>query len=243
MHIECRHVFSSGCKCTDAILRDSQFCYHHRNLRERFYAPAHPGTPFRMPLLEDADGCVIGVQETLWAMGEKRITQKEAGTYLHGINIIKGLLPKYPAVTPKPVRSLCYDDHGFEMAEAVNACDPPRDCVTCQKPCEWFEYYEDEVEEIEDQIAEEEKQKNLEEWKAANPGMEPPPELQPAPEPDRPRKGKYDNEDPAVRAICEFIEEREYKELLELQALEKARVESAGTPETPQVAPQEGLTS
>jgi hypothetical protein len=226
MHIECRHVFSSGRKCTDAILRDSQFCYRHRNLHERKYAPpAHPGTPFRMPLLEDSDSCVTGVQETLWAMGEKRITQKEAGTYLHGITIVKSLLPRYPAATRKPVRSLCYDNDGFEMAEAVTKCDPPRDCVNCEYPCDWFPYYEDEVEEIEQQLAEEEEQKKLEAWKAENPGVEPPPELQPVPEPDRPWKGKYDNEDPAVRAICELIEEREYKELLELQALEKSKTQ------------------
>ena len=224
MYVECRHVFSSGLKCTEALLRDSQFCYRHRNLHERMYAPpARPGTPFRMPLLEDSHGCVIGVQETLWAMGERRITQKEASTYLYGVTIIKSLLPKHPAATRKPVRSLCYDDAGFEMAEAVNACEPPRDCVTCEKLCDWYDYYEDEVEEIEQQIAEEEEQKKLEAWKAENPGVEPPPELQPPAEPDRPWKGKYDHESPAVKAICEIIEEREYKEMLQLQALEKAK--------------------
>lgn len=233
MYIECRHVTPAGFKCILPRVGNDRFCFNHRNLHERMHAPQpRPGTPFRMPLLEDSSGLMIALQEVSWAMSDKRITQREADTYLRVITIAKGLLPRRPSVTRKPVRSLCYDNDGFEMAEAVTNCDPPRDCVACEHPCDWFEYYEDEVEEIEQQMAEEEEQKELEAWKAANPGLEPPPELQPAPEPDRPWKGKYDHEDPAVRAICELIEEREYKEMLALRAIEEARIKSTETPGT-----------
>ena len=160
MYIECRHVLPSGRKCTEGLVRDSQFCYRHRNLHESLYAPpARPGTPFRMPLLEDSHGCLIGVQEVTWAMGDKRIAPNEAGIYLRAITIAKSLIPRRPAVSRKPVRSLCYDNDGIEMAELVNACEPPRDCITCEKHCHWFEYYEDEVEELEQQMAEEEQKK------------------------------------------------------------------------------------
>ncbi|MBS1802746.1 MAG: hypothetical protein JST28_05235 [Acidobacteria bacterium] len=239
MYIECRHITPAGFKCTVPRIDDDRFCFDHRNLHNLMPAPQPaPGTPFRMPLLEDASGLRIALQEVSWAMGDKRITQREAGIYLRVITIAKGLLPRHPDVTTKPVRSLCYDNDGFEMGEAVTNCDPPRDCVTCENPCDWFPYYEDEVEEIEQQIAEEEQQKKLESWKAENPGVEPPPDLQPAPEPDRPWKGKYDNEDPAVRAICEFIEEKEYKEMLALQAIEKARIKSTEAPGTTPVSQQ-----
>lgn len=219
MYTECRHVFSSGRKCTEALVQNSTFCYRHRNLRERMYAPApRPGTPFRIPLLEDAHGCYLGVQEVLWAMGEKRIPQKEASTYLYGINIAKSLLPKRPAATRKPVRTLCYDNDGFEMAEAVDACEPPRDCLTCPKTntCEWFEYYEDQVEELEEQMAEEEEEK-----RQAEQGTQAESDTQNA---QQPSKGKYDDELPNVRALLELID-RKAEAQQRAQQEEKARAD------------------
>ena len=232
MYTECRHVFSSGRKCTEAMVQHSVFCYRHRNLQERKHAPApRPGTPFRMPLLEDEYGCYLGVQETLWALGEKRITQKEAGTYLYGVNIAKSLLPRRPAATRKPVRSLCYDNDGFEMAEPVNTCEPPRDCLTCQKYCDLFEYYEDEVKELEEQIAAEEEQKRLEAQKAASGQPEAAEALTPgseATDQPAPRKGKYDHELPNVRRLFEIIERKAEiaQEFAEKQARQKAEHEA-----------------
>ena len=198
MYVECRHVYPSGRKCKESHISGSDFCYRHRNIRERMYAPPpRPGTPFRLPSLEDADGCLMAVQEVAWAMGDKRITQKEAGTYLYAINIAKSLHPRRRAVTRKPVRSLCYDNDGIEMAEAVNACEPPQDCLTCQKHCHWFDYYEDEIEELEEQMAEEQEKKRLEAL-----GLRPEEiaaQLQPP-------KGKYDDMLPNVRAIYEDID-------------------------------------
>ena len=225
MYAECRHVFSSGRKCTDALVQNSTFCYRHRNLHERMYAPApRPGTPFRIPLLEDAHGCYLGVQEVLWAMGEKRIPQKEASTYLYCINIAKSLLPKRPAATRKPVRTLCYDNDGFEMAEAVDTCEPPRDCMICKKHCHWFEYFEDEVEELEEQMAEEQEQKRLEEKKlhgeASGDTQNPADNTQ---QPEKPKPGKYDNESPNLRALFMDIDRRVEKEA-RLRAEKEARL-------------------
>src|SRR3954452_13165411 len=122
MYIECRHVLPSGRKCKDPHINDSQFCYRHRNLHERMYAPpARPGAPFRLPSLEDADGCLMAIQEVGWGMGDKRITQKEAGTYYYGISLAMRLFPRRARVTRQPVRALCYDNDAMEMAEAVEA--------------------------------------------------------------------------------------------------------------------------
>jgi hypothetical protein len=215
MYAECRHVLPAGLKCTAPRVGDSNFCYRHRNLHERMCAPApRPGTPFRLPSLEDSHGCLIAIQEVAWAMGDKRISLKEAGMYFHAVNISKSLLPRRPAVTRKPVRTLCYDNDGFEMAEAVDACEPPRDCLTCPKTntCEWFEYYEDQVEELEEQLAEEEEEK-----RQAEQGTQPESDTQNA---QQPSKGKYDDELPNVRALLELIDRK-----AEAQAEQRAQQE------------------
>ena len=214
MYAECRHVLPAGLKCTLPQVADSPFCYRHRNLHERMCAPApRPGTPFRLPSLEDSHGCLNAIQEVAWAMGDKRISLKEAGMYFHAINISKSLLPRRPSVTRKPVRTLCYDNDGFEMAEAVDACEPPRDCLTCPKTntCEWFEYYEDQVEELEEQMAEEEEEKRQAELGTEAPATP---------------KGKYDDELPNVRALLELMDRKAEAEAQErAQQEEKARVD------------------
>ena len=219
MYAECRHVLPAGLKCTAPRVGDSNFCYRHRNLHERMCAPApRPGTPFRLPSLEDSHGCLIAIQEVAWAMGDKRISLKEAGMYFHAVNISKSLLPRRPAVTRKPVRTLCYDNDGFEMAEAVDACEPPRDCLTCPKTntCEWFEYYEDQVEELEEQLAEEEEEK-----RQAEQGTQAESDTQNA---QQPSKGKYDDELPNVRALLELID-RKAEAQQRAQQEEKARAD------------------
>ena len=79
MYAECRHVLPAGLKCTAPRVGDSNFCYRHRNLHERMCAPApRPGTPFRLPSLEDSHGCLNAIQEVAWAMGDKRISSSQA---------------------------------------------------------------------------------------------------------------------------------------------------------------------
>ena len=221
MYFECRHVYPSGRKCKLAHINDSDFCYSHRNFREHLYAPpARPGTPFRLPSLEDEDGCVMAIQQVSWAMGEKRVTQKEAGTYLYGISLAMRLLPRRRRATRTTVRALCYDSSGIEMAEAVEACDPPQDCLTCKKHCHWFDYYEDEVEELEEQKAEEERQNNPD--SAENAGQ----------------PGKYDHELPNIRALLENIDrkaeeqQRQREEQARLKAAKQAQPEKPPQPDT-----------
>jgi hypothetical protein len=168
MHQECRHVYPAGFKCTVDQLQDSHFCYFHRNFEQRLYAPpTRPGTPFRMPSLEDAHGCLTGIQEVTWALGEKRITQKESGTYLYAVNLAMRLLPRIRSVSRKPVRALNYDSCGTELAEPVRTCDPPHDCLTCEKHCPWFAYYKPQVEELVEEIEEEREQEEQEQKELA----------------------------------------------------------------------------
>jgi hypothetical protein len=235
MYNECRYVLPSGLKCTDPLLQHSQFCYQHRNFHEQMYAvPPRPGTPFRLPSLEDACGCRFALQQVCWAMGDKRIPPNEAGIYLRAVGLAMRLFPRRPRVSRKPVRALNYDDSGMEMAEPSSACEPPRDCMTCQNHCHWFKYYEDQVEDIEDQMAEEEEQKKL----AAQKEQQQPPtadqaaagtattdqsnaERVAAEQPTR----KYDNELPNVRALLLDMDRKAEQEQ-KVEAERLARIEA-----------------
>jgi hypothetical protein len=212
MYNECRYVLPSGLKCTDGQLQHSDFCYYHRNFHEQMHAaPPRPGTPFRLPSLEDACGCRFAIQQVCWGMGEKRIPPNEASIYLRGIGLTMRLFPRRPRVSRKPVRVLHYDSNGMEMAEPATHCEPPRDCLACENPCQWFEYHEQQVKEIESKMAEEKAQKERASQQAKQPSSEasaqdpketsnPSRQAAKAEEPAA-RSTKYDNELPNVRAL------------------------------------------
>jgi len=233
MYNECRYVLPSGLKCTDGQLENSIFCYQHRNFHEQMYAvPPRPGTPFRLPSLEDACGCRFAIQQVCWGMGDKRIPPKEASIYLYGISLAMRLFPRRPRVSRKPVRALHYDDQGMEMAEPATHCEPPRDCLNCESPCRWFKYYEDQVEKIEKQIAEEKEQKEQEragrqsqqgDQSSSNPSAQNS-DQQPSSE-QPPRNRKYDNELPNVRALLLDMDRKAEQEQ-KIEAERLARIEA-----------------
>jgi hypothetical protein len=78
MFVECRHVQPSGEKCKSPAVRNSSFCYFHRNLHDRAEArPPRQGTPFLLPVLEDSCSILIAINEVFRAMGESRIKRSE----------------------------------------------------------------------------------------------------------------------------------------------------------------------
>lgn len=221
MYNECRYVLPSGLKCTDGQLQHSNFCYYHRNFHEQMHAvPPRPGTPFRLPSLEDACGCRFAIQQVCWGMGEKRIPPNEANIYLRAIGLTMRLFPRRPRVSRKPVRVLHYDDQGMEMAEPATHCEPPRDCVDCETPCRWFEYYEKQVKETEKKMAEEKEQKEQPATASSTAGSS---ANQASPE--QPRNHKYDNELPNVRALMLDMDRKaEHENKIEDERL--ARIEA-----------------
>ena len=158
MITECRHVLASGKKCQAVSVTNSSFCFFHRNQRLRQDTPVRPGTPFILPTLEDAHSALNAVNDVFHAMGEGRLKRAEAGTYLYGIQIAARLIMRIDQTSIKPVRNLCYDNYGTELGEETSICEPPEDCLKCTRrdSCEDFEDYEEEVAELEQQLAEQE---------------------------------------------------------------------------------------
>lgn len=139
MFLECRHILPSGQKCKSPALRKRPFCYFHSHMRERSQAPLpRQGTPFVLPSLEDSRGILVAVMEILGAMGQGRLKRSEASTYLYGLQIAGQLVARIDQTACNPVRTLLYDDDALEIGEEKKACEPPRDCVSCdcQDICE-----------------------------------------------------------------------------------------------------------
>jgi hypothetical protein len=252
MYNECRYVLPSGLKCTDGQLQHSDFCYYHRNFHEQMHAvPPRPGTPFRLPSLEDACGCRFAIQQVCWGMGDKRIPPNEASIYLRAVGLTMRLFPRRPRVSRKPVRALHYDSNGMEMAEPATHCEPPRDCVSCESPCQWIEYYEGQIKKIKKQIAEQQEQNEPEQKEFASRQSQPGDQSNSEPSaqnPDQqsntdqtgveqsttrksvhqassaqpPRNDKYDNELPNVRALLLDMERKgEQEQKIEAERLAK----------------------
>ena len=233
MYNECRYVLPSGLKCTDGQLQHSDFCYYHRNFHEQMHAvPPRPGTPFRLPSLEDACGCRFAIQQVCWGMGDKRIPPNEASIYLRAVGLTMRLFPRRPRVSRKPVRALHYDSNGMEMAEPATHCEPPSDCVTCENPCQWIEYYEGQIKKIKKQIAEQQEQNEPEQKEFASRQSQPGDQSNSEPSaqnPDQqassaqpPRNDKYDNELPNVRALLLDMERKgEQEQKIEAERLAK----------------------
>jgi hypothetical protein len=134
MFVECRHVQPSGEKCKSPAVRNSSFCYFHRNLHDRAEArPPRQGTPFLLPVLEDSCSILIAVNEVFRAMGESRIKRSEASTYFYGIQIAAKVITRIENRTWEPVRALEYDNSCTELAPEKTACEPLLDCVNCDR--------------------------------------------------------------------------------------------------------------
>ena len=133
MFQECRHVLASGQKCKSPAVRNSDFCYHHRNQHDRRNAQPRAGARFVLPVLEDDHSLLNAVNEVCAAMSSGQLKRSEAGSYLYAINIAARLVARIAAADIDPVRALEYDDYGSELAPKMTGCDLVQDCFECQR--------------------------------------------------------------------------------------------------------------
>jgi hypothetical protein len=168
MFRECRHVMSTGRKCKSPAVNEQLFCYNHFITRRH----AKDGLevrnePLILPSFEDVQGIQIALMQITNALGSGRITNKQAGLYLYALQIASTLADRADKQIPvkDPVRSLSSDDWGNIIAEEVTVCEPPHDCLKCTRrnTCEKFEDYEEEVEELEQQLADQQQEEEEQE--------------------------------------------------------------------------------
>jgi hypothetical protein len=77
---QCEFIHQTGRQCGAPAMRNTSFCHHHRR---RQLKPA----ALQIPSLTDPRGVQIALGEVLRALLTNRLTNKEAGKILYGIQM------------------------------------------------------------------------------------------------------------------------------------------------------------
>ncbi|MGA8086061.1 MAG: hypothetical protein WCA10_02070 [Terracidiphilus sp.] len=154
MFNECRHILTSGHKCKAAALRGKAFCYYHT--ADRRYATTSTSSvdPLLIPTIEDAAGVQVAINQVFRGLASRRIDRRQAGVYFYGLQIAARLARKSDEKLGETVRETCEDPDGHTLAPEKSTCEPPADCINWRRRdfCQNFEYYEDDVEELEERL-------------------------------------------------------------------------------------------
>jgi hypothetical protein len=154
MFMECRHILTSGHKCKSPALRGQHFCYFHTADR-RFATTSNASIdPFLLPPIEDAAGVPVAINQVFRGLAYHRLDRRQAGIYFYGLQIAARLARKSDEKPTETVRETCEDADGHLLAPEKSTCEPPKDCVNCQRRdfCEDFELWESDVEELEERL-------------------------------------------------------------------------------------------
>ena len=154
MFIECRHILTSGHKCKSPALRGQAYCYFHTANRRFATTSTAAVDPLLIPNIEDAAGVQLAINQVFRGLASRRIDRRQAGVYFYGLQIAARLARKSDEKATETVRETCEDSEGQTLAPEKSTCEPPADCLNCRRRtfCEDFEYYEDDVEELEQRL-------------------------------------------------------------------------------------------
>ena len=87
----CNHVLANGVLCGARPLRDNDFCYwHHKartNLRARTTTSDTTSSGIVLPLLEDANGIQMALQQITQAVLDGRLDNRRAGLLLYSLQL------------------------------------------------------------------------------------------------------------------------------------------------------------
>jgi hypothetical protein len=154
MFVECRHILTSGHKCKSPALRGQAYCYFHT--ADRRYATTSTAAidPLLIPNIEDAAGVQVAINQVFRSLASRRIDRRQAGVYFYGLQIAARLARKSDEKPTETVRETCEDADGHTLAPEKSTCEPPDDCVNCQRRdfCKDFEFWESDVEELEERL-------------------------------------------------------------------------------------------
>ena len=84
----CNHIKPNGEVCESPSLRQDEFCFFHRSMRERTkrqLRSARQQKPLQIPPLEDAATVQLAIGDVLNALLADRIDHKKAGLLLYGL--------------------------------------------------------------------------------------------------------------------------------------------------------------
>ena len=94
MFNECRHVLTSGRKCKAAALRGQVYCYYHTPARRYAASRFTRRESLKFPSLKDTAGVQSALNQVLRSLATRRIDVRQAGLYLHGLQLAAQLAVK-----------------------------------------------------------------------------------------------------------------------------------------------------
>jgi hypothetical protein len=139
----CNHVLANGVLCGAKPLRDNDFCYwHHKartNLRARTNTADATSVGIVLPLLEDANGIQVALQQITQAVLDGRLDNRRAGLLLYSLQLA---MMNIKNVQTDPDRA--WGDHSNLIAlgeeepsgfnDALNGNPCLGHCTTCAEP-------------------------------------------------------------------------------------------------------------
>jgi len=84
---ECRHILTTGHKCKAAALRGQAYCYYHTPARRYAAGRLTRRGSLKFPSLKDTAGVQSALSLVLGSLGTGRIGPRQAGVYLHGLQL------------------------------------------------------------------------------------------------------------------------------------------------------------
>ena len=98
---ECRHILTTGRKCKGPALKGRPFCHHHA--RQRNYSGRNQRSinSVELPPLEDHSSVVLAIDQIIFALTHRRITDELAARLLYAIQLAQNSLNRIKEVAPE----------------------------------------------------------------------------------------------------------------------------------------------
>ena len=122
MYEECRHIKTSGTRCGSPALKGRAYCYFHFRAHQQRHRAAGPyagfvAHKFDVAVLEDRASIQLAISEVVAAMANNQMDHKRGGKILYGLQLaLNGMKHQPEIVAPEPVRELCQNDEGEDIA-------------------------------------------------------------------------------------------------------------------------------
>jgi hypothetical protein len=137
MHIECRHIMSTGHKCESPALKDGNYCNYHQRLHKVTRASgSRKNCSFTLPVLEDSAAVQLGLSQVLGLLASGQLEPRRAGQLLYGLQIASGIVPRTQLnlkQSAKPVDRLFHEPDGDVVAVRLIDCTDIKDCNRCER--------------------------------------------------------------------------------------------------------------
>lgn len=94
---QCTHTKVDGVRCGGPAKDDTDFCFHHQGLRERF-----DRKEVSVPALDDQNAIQVALMDVINALLAKRLSRGDAYTVLYALQIARANLKGLTLVPPSP---------------------------------------------------------------------------------------------------------------------------------------------